>query len=1026
MLAAKDKVVRFRATQLIAHIVNSVDSIDDDLFHSIRQSLAMRIRDKEASVRVQAVVGLGRLVSDEDEDGKGDSLMARLLEVLQNDTSAEVRRTLLLTLPLTPLTLPFLLERARDVDAPTRRALYSKLLPTLGDFRHLALGMREKMLRWGLRDRDENVRKAAGRLFCERWVEDCATTQRAEAREEDDTPDSSRRLSALVELLERIDVVNSGFDGGIAHEAMAAFWDWRPDYREAVEFGESFWRHLTPESAFVARSFNDYCRGEDAASDESRAALADDKMPEVTAVAYFLGLHMAELLEKLARMREMTVSADEDPEMIEAEFVVEQLLHIALTLDYSDEAGRRQMAGLLRETLAVPDLPEDTVRLVVDCLRAVCPPGAAGEREFCGVVLEAIAEVHDTLDSFVSAQENEEKENDGDDDEMELDDEDEDRPPNRPFNKEAAKARVLQEIIVNMKCLAIARNLLANVSGRLRDSPDLVTLLNNLVVPAVRSHEAPVRERGLACLGLACLLDRALAEENVGLFVHCFSRGHEALQVMSVEILADILTVHQGLLAGSNREETGEAELGGPPPFQRPLLKLFARAVKPGAVPDSVAATAAVSLSKLLLTDALVPPMPQPGPGQPLTPEKTQALMRAQAQVQSLDAAADTLTGALALAFFHPRTRPNAALRQALAYFWPVYAHSRLNHTARLGRVTVAVLRAVLAGADEYYSIGSGGSFGEDGDGGYAGGGGGGEDSDGNVDSAAGEREVRALMSTVVGVLAEWTDDRRVVGLAGSTPPGSGADPITGSDSNALAIAPVESVHFRLARDLLRRLVGAPEGTPATADMAVTPPHREERKWLLALLGKLHVPPPTVEMLARGEKKAAEKQGRARAQREHSIVSTSVVSGAPSDGTAGTRTTGDAEHPDADPDTTSVTTNTATTENENESTAGADAEPEAASDADADAGADTTLTPVSDSDTPAEPPDPDTALVIEVKALLDAAIGAGTAVAADASGRNALVRVKNAVLKLVTAVKGTAKSSGQRRRVVRKGISKGS
>lgn len=37
---------------------------------------------------------------------------------------------------------------------------------------------------------------------------------------------------------------------------------------------------------------------------------------------------------------------------------------------------------------------------------------------------------------------------------------------------------------------------------------NLVTMLNNLVVPAVRSHEAPIRERGLECLGLCCLLDK--------------------------------------------------------------------------------------------------------------------------------------------------------------------------------------------------------------------------------------------------------------------------------------------------------------------------------------------------------------------------------------------------------------------------------------------------------------------------------------------------------------------------------------
>jgi condensin complex subunit 3 len=78
----------------------------------------------------------------------------------------------------------------------------------------------------------------------------------------------------------------------------------------------------------------------------------------------------------------------------------------------------------------------------------------------------------------------------------------------KPFNKEEAKAKVLREIVVNMKCLHIALCMLQNVEGNLQANMNLVTMLNNLVVPAVRSHEAPIRERGLECLGLCCLLDK--------------------------------------------------------------------------------------------------------------------------------------------------------------------------------------------------------------------------------------------------------------------------------------------------------------------------------------------------------------------------------------------------------------------------------------------------------------------------------------------------------------------------------------
>jgi condensin complex subunit 3 len=504
ILGAKDKMVRFRGTQILAHIVNSLESIDDELYHTIRQGLLRRIRDKEASVRVQAVLGLGRLAGDDGEDDGNDdnstALLEKLIEIMQNDTTADVRKTLLTNLPLAPVTLPYLLERARDLDAPTRRALYSRLLPTLGDFRHLSLSMREKLLRWGLRDRDESVRKATGKLFYDRWVEDCAGANN-DPNEGPTGQRSEPNINALLELLERIDVINSGMESGIAHEAMRSFWEGRADYREAVVFDEPFWENLNGESAFLLRSFNDFCRVENEGKYES---LADDKMPEVTAMAYFLGKYITNLLERKKISKDSGEANDEDA--VEHEFVVEQLLHIAITLDYSDEVGRRKMFSLLRETLAVPELPEESTKLVVETLRCVCGPDAAGEAEFCSIVLEAIAEVHDTItteDSFVSA-----RSEISDDASSRQNSEAPGEEDPTPFNKEEAKAKIVREIVVNMKCLYIAQCMLQNVQGNLQQSMNLVTMLNNLVVPAVRSHEAPIRERGLLCLGLCCLLDK--------------------------------------------------------------------------------------------------------------------------------------------------------------------------------------------------------------------------------------------------------------------------------------------------------------------------------------------------------------------------------------------------------------------------------------------------------------------------------------------------------------------------------------
>ena len=488
---------------------------------------------------MQAVHGLGRLAGegdaqaeaeDSDDEDTATGVLEKLLDVLQNDPSSDVRRTLLLNLPITPATLPYLLERARDFDGATRRALYARLLPALGDFRHLSLTHREKLLRWGLRDRDDAVRKATARLFRERWIEDVAAShrQQPENHEGDEANKdiqvqvpTAPSYDGLLELLERIDIVNSGGETGIALEAMREFWDGRPDYREAIAFDDAFWNELIPESAFVVRTLNAYCRSN--SNDTRLIDLIETKMPEVTKFAFLLQKQITVLIEQVEKIAtpegEGEDGAEVEEDTVQQEFVVEQMLHIALTLDYSDEIGRRKMSSLMRESLAMPELPEESTKLVVEVLRTVCGLYDAGEREFCEVVLEAIAEVHDTImgeeptenddESFHSAR-------------SELSSED--TPPakgNRKkkrnddseINEDASEGtedeeKAIKEIMVNMKCLHIAQCMLQNVQCNLEQNSHLVTMLNNLVVPAVRSQEAPIRERGLLCLGLCCLLGK--------------------------------------------------------------------------------------------------------------------------------------------------------------------------------------------------------------------------------------------------------------------------------------------------------------------------------------------------------------------------------------------------------------------------------------------------------------------------------------------------------------------------------------
>ncbi|KAF2768731.1 chromosome condensation complex Condensin, subunit G [Teratosphaeria nubilosa] len=793
LLSCKDKAIRFRATQITSHLVHSLDTLDDQLFHQLRIALLKRIHDKEAPVRLQAVYGLGRLAAEvEDNENRDDSdsdddvaagVLGKLLDILQNDPAAEVRRNLLLNLPLTKEALPYLLERARDADGSTRRALYARLLPALGDFRHLSLTHREKLLRWGMRDRDETVRKATSRLFRERWIEDCAALpadQAAEQQEEGEVKPVNQAaapsLDALLELLERIDVVNSGVEDGIALIAMREFWEGRPDYVEYVSFPDQFWTDLSPELAFVARTFNDYCRtsGKEDGYDGPRMldGMLEDKLPEVTKFAFLLERELQKLVEVVQ------LAADEEDEdaaedSVQREFVVEQMLHMALTFDYSDDFGRRKMFNLMRVALANPSLPEEATKLVVEVLRLVCGEDVKGEREFCGIVLEAVAEVHDAI--MEDATETEDTSNGEDsfhsateliDDEQQSAKAAKKQKPVQQTAEQAEKEQMkaLQELMVNLKCLHIAQCMLQNVQCDLEENVHLVTMLNTLVVPAVRSQEAPIRERGLVCLGLCCLLGKNLAEENLTLFLHCFAKGHPLLQAICLQTITDILITHPSLLSPPAPDPTSiDATTATEPqqpenPLLKQVLKAFSKSLKSSDA--TVQSTGATALSKAMLSRLIT----------------------------------DTdLLKQVVIAYFDPDTAPNAQLRQSLSYFLPMYCHSRAVNAARMVSVTCSILAKLSTLRDAYAE-------------------------EAEVDSDVEEGGGMVKLSVVGQMLLDWTDPRKIVGFAEAA----------GTMKQESAAA-AEETHFLLCEYILERLV--------TSQVS-----KDEKKVLFQMLGKLHLP----------------------------------------------------------------------------------------------------------------------------------------------------------------------------------------
>lgn len=571
-VTAKDKLVRSRSCQLIAAIVNGLQEIDDDLYDNLKFHLCKRLYDKEQSVRLNSALALTRLQDDPTTVTDGTfSITKMLLSLLQHDSSADVRRAILFNLEKNTHNLPYLLERASDVHPTNRRSVYARTIKEIGDFRLLSIGMREKLLHWGLKDRDPSVRKASTKMFLGLWLHNA----------NDD----------LLELLERLDVLNSK----IAGTAMDVFFTNRRDALDKMEFTDDFWKNLTPESIFLVRKFNDFC------VKDNLTDTLEERMPELTKIGFIIEHYLAQL--------------QEDPSDPEIEFIVQQLLFIAETYDYGDEIGRRKMLSLLRDAVLNNEINDALIKCCVAIIRKL----SVKESDFSQVIVELVSDVKDKVEDAKS---------DEDDEEM-----------------------AEKELLAIIRCLSIAQSTLELIENPIEENVYLSSLLDTLVISAVRNHESRIRERGLFCLGLCCLLSKKLAMENILLFGHCFSRGDTNLKMLAIKAISDIMIVHGTSILDV---EGGVDTLT--------VYKMYYRAVRNDDDPETQT-VAAISLCKLLLAGVIKEP---------------------------------DLVKTLVVVYFSGSSAYNQPLRQALTYCIPVYCFSSSANQKVMANVAVDSVRRLV------------------------------------------------------------------------------------------------------------------------------------------------------------------------------------------------------------------------------------------------------------------------------------------------------------------------------------------
>lgn len=261
---AKDKNVRFRVCQLLACLVFFLNELDHETFETLYTALEERVDDKDYHVRIQAIKAISRFQGFNLDDNfatqfgneiSSKSIKKIMIKALTSDETAEVRRAALLNYEKSPKNFSLMIERAKDSNSINRRLVYSDIAKSMGNFNKLKPKDIEKLLKWGLNDREDSVRDAAIKLLTNTWYESV---------EKD-----------LLKLLGGLNVV----DSLIAEKAVIAFFSNKPEILDSITLDQEFWSNLTTEEAFLTRTFYNYC------TENKLFDLIDSNFPEALILA---------------------------------------------------------------------------------------------------------------------------------------------------------------------------------------------------------------------------------------------------------------------------------------------------------------------------------------------------------------------------------------------------------------------------------------------------------------------------------------------------------------------------------------------------------------------------------------------------------------------------------------------------------------------------------------------------------------------------------------------------------------------
>jgi len=481
--------------------------VSDDIWDDLIDGMKVRVQDKIPAIRSFAVRALSRFAGDGEDGG----IVDLFLETLDNEQNAEVRKTIVLSLPPSNATLESVIESTHDVSELVRRAAYS-VLSAKFPLQSLSIKQRTTVLHRGLSDRSASVNNECLKMLKDQWLTKyCGGDVIALLRFLDVETYESVGESVMVVLLK--DGALRVQDGHSIRQYFTANGENEGEQVSNIQLMDAevalYWKIMCKNlqaEAQVKGSEAATTTGAEAAVYASEASDTNDLLDNVlpSTITDYVALVKAHL------------SAGPN-----YQFTSRQLLLLGEMLEFSDTMNRKIASSFLHELLVRPlehEVDDDGNQIAIGDGVSL-----GGDKEWAKAVAELAKKVHSSVGEF-----------------------------------EMVVSAVVEELAIPcrertadfmqwMHCLAVTGLLLENTSTLRNLQVTAIgpsQLLHSLLLPAAKQNHVDVQRAALRCLCLLGLLENRPNAELVKQLRVSFINGPDLVSAMACKSLIDLVTWH--------------------------------------------------------------------------------------------------------------------------------------------------------------------------------------------------------------------------------------------------------------------------------------------------------------------------------------------------------------------------------------------------------------------------------------------------------------------------------------------------